>query len=88
MIQRLKLPRWNEILIEIYKNSSSNKYSQKLNRKIKGSLSHLRAIMKKLEKKNIIIRTPHKNQKNIELTEKGEKIAIAVLTIKTALHND
>ncbi len=88
MIQRLKLPRWNEILIEIYKNKNNNKYSQKLNRNIKGSLSHLRAIVKKLEKRNIIKVTPNKNQKDLELTEKGEKIAIAVLTIKTALHND
>lgn len=81
----LTLPRWNEILIEIYKTQDRNNYCQKLNRKIRGSLTHLRDMVRLLAKHNFIEINSGNKIKRLILTEKGKIITSALLVIKAEL---
>ena len=83
----LKLPRWHDVLLTIYRQKEDHRYSSKLNRYIKGSLTHLRIIIKRLEQNGLIRILPHKNKKCLVLTEKGERIALAIINIRTELKN-
>jgi predicted transcriptional regulator len=85
MKNHLRLPRWNDILLEIYKNQDRNNYCQRLNRNIRGSISHLREVVRLLAKSELINIERQKKIKRLILTEKGQKVTLAIMTIKSAL---
>jgi len=39
------MPRWNDVLVEIYNAMEQYRYCQKLTREVKGSLTYLREII-------------------------------------------
>ncbi|NQV14348.1 hypothetical protein HQ531_02735 [bacterium] len=81
----LYLPRWFEVLIAIQRASDRLNYSQKLNRQVMGSLTHLRAIVKLLEKYHLIEIQPDNKIKRIELTDRGRQISINIQHIQEQL---
>lgn len=85
MITKLALPRWHHVIIELYRKNIRPKYSQRLNRKIKGSINHLRQIVRMLSKKGLVRIIPSNKIKHLELTKRGEKVASAILEIKAEL---
>ena len=85
MISMIKLPRWGDVLLEISKTKERYRYCERIQKVVKCSRSHIREIVKTLEKSNLIEITPTTKIKRIELTEKGQKISIAIQTIKSEL---
>jgi len=81
----LYLPRWFDVLLAIHRASDRFNYSQKLNRQIMGSLTHLRAIVKLLKKYDLVEILPGNKVKRIELTDKGRQISINIQNIKEEL---
>ena len=81
----LKLPRWNDVLVEIFKNKEKNRYCDKLNKKIQGSRTHIREIVKLLARKRLIDIKPMKKIKLLRLTDKGKKITDSLIQIRTEL---
>ena len=81
----LKLPRWNEILIEIYKSQDRNNYCEKINRNIKGSLTYLREVVKLFAENNLIEISSENKIKRLIMTEKGKVITSALMIVKTEL---
>ena len=81
----LYLPRWNDVLVEIYGSDNGNRYCQKLNRGVKGSLTHLREVVRLLEKYELIEIVPTKKIKQINLTEKGKRACINIMNLKSEL---
>lgn len=85
MISLIKLPRWGDVLMEIHKSQERYRYCEKLQKCVKCSRSHIREIVKLLANNNLIEIIPARKIKRIALTRKGQKIAIAILTIKSEL---
>ena len=81
----LYLPKWSEILVEIYKAPEHSRYCQKINREVKASINHLRTIVKSLEEAKLIEIIPTKKIKRINVTEKGKRIVVCILNIKSEL---
>jgi len=81
----LNLPKWGDVLVEIYKAREHNRYCQRINREVKASINHLRAIVKMLEGAKLIEIVPTKKIKRINLTEKGESVATSIMKIKSEL---
>ncbi len=79
------MPRWSDVLVEIYKRAEFHRYCEKLNRGVKGSLSHLREIVKLLEKHDLIEIVPTRKIKRINLTERGKRVSISILNIKSEI---
>jgi len=85
MISLLKIPRWNDVLTEIHKTQEKYRYCEKLNKGVKCSRTHIREIVKLLAENKLVEIIPTKKIKKIALTEKGHKVTIAILTIKSEL---
>ena len=85
MMSTLRMPRWNDVLVEIHKSQEKHRYCEKLNRNIKVSRSHIREIVKLLALNNLIEIIPTNKIKKLELTKKGQKVTIAIQTIKSEL---
>ena len=85
MIKHLRLPKWNEILLEIYSNRRGYSYCQKLNKSVRGSIGYIGHMVKALARKNLVRITPKKNINRLELTDKGKKVASAIFEIKTEI---
>lgn len=85
MAEDLRLPKWNEILIAIYKAQQRKPYAQKLNREIKGSLTHLREVVKALADFQLIEIYEGKKAKQIVLTEKGRQVAEKLISVREYL---
>ena len=83
-----KLPRWNEVLLQIYKSRDSERYGERLNRLVRGSRTYLRRIIRMLEQYHLIEIIPTKKIKRLFLTDKGRKVAEHVQQIKLALPDD
>lgn len=88
MPEDLRLPRWNDVLIAIYKAQQRKPYCQRLNREIRGSLTHLREIVKALADFQLIEVYQGKKTKHIMLTEKGRQVAENLLQIKDYLRQN
>ena len=82
----LYLPRWNDVLVEIYGAANENRYCQKLNRGVKGSLTHLREVVRLLERYELIEIVPTKKIKQINLTEKGRRVCIHIINLKSEVN--
>jgi|APFre7841882654_1041346.scaffolds.fasta_scaffold91566_1 predicted transcriptional regulator len=85
MIHTLRLPRWNDVLLELYKSQQRQNYCEKLNRRVKTSRSHIQAIVKLLEKNGLITITPGKKLKKLSLTERGKDVATAIQQLRSEL---
>ncbi|MBN4081221.1 hypothetical protein JYT44_02530 [Caldithrix abyssi] len=85
MISTLRMPRWNDVLVEIYNTHPKYRYCQKLNRGVKASTNHIRAIVELLDENNLIEIFPTKKIRFIKITGKGESVAILLLELRTAL---
>lgn len=85
MIQKLRLPRWNDVLLELYKDQQRQNYCEKLNRRVKTSRSHIQAIVKLLEENGLITITPGKKLKRLTLTDRGKEIALAIQQLRLEL---
>lgn len=88
MPEHLRLPRWNDVLIAIYKAQQRKPYCQRLNREIHGSLTHLREIVKTLAEQQLIEVYNGKKTKHIMLTEKGRQVTESLLNIKEHLRHN
>jgi len=82
MPPRLRLTKWNEILIAISNCQRRCCYCEKLSRKISGSLTYLRDTIKALANNELIEIKPDKKIKWLYLTGKGKKISCALQEIK------
>lgn len=85
MISTLRMPRWNDVLLEIYNTHPRYRYCQKLNRGVKASANHIRAIVRLLYENNLIEIVPTKKIRFIEITGKGKAIAVLLLKLRTEL---
>ena len=85
MIQSLRLPRWNDVLFELYKDQQRHNYCEKLNRRVKTSRSHIQAIVKLLEKNGLVTITPGKKLKRLNLTQRGMDVAMAIHQLRVEL---
>jgi predicted transcriptional regulator len=85
MHQTIRLPRWSDILIEIYKSQENRRYCEKLNRRIRGSMTHLREVVRWLAQNGLVTITPTTKVKRLSLTEKGVKVAEYIISMKLEL---
>ena len=85
MVQYPKLPRWNDVLLQIYKSRDTTRYGEKLNRLVKGSRTHLRRVLVMLERHGLIEIIPSKKIKRLLLTDKGRRVAALLLEVRLAL---
>ena len=83
----LKDPLWQQLIIQIYKRRPKQRYLSRIHRNLKGSLTHLRVILQRLQERGLILINRKQNRKMLELTQKGEKVAIALLTLKSEINN-
>lgn len=88
MVELLHLPKWSDVLIEIYKAPEYKRYCQKINREVKASMNHLRTIVKLLAKEKLIEIIPTHKIHKINMTEKGERIVVCILNIKSELRQN
>jgi predicted transcriptional regulator len=82
MPHTIRLPKWSDILIEIYRSQENRRYCEKLNRRIRGSMTHLREVVKWLAQNQLITITPTTKVKQLALTEKGVKVAEYIINMK------
>ena len=86
MIPLLRLPRWNDVLLEIYKSGERNPYCEKLNRSLKASLTHIRDIVKSLAEHSLVEVKPNHKIKRLALTKRGKRVAVWIFQIKAELN--
>ncbi len=84
MAKKLSIPRWQRMLIEIHKASNHNRYGSYLIRTLGGSRTHIRQVLRKLERQGLVTLKRHHNRKVIVLTERGECIARAVMELQVS----
>jgi Mn-dependent DtxR family transcriptional regulator len=82
MSKTLRIPRWQRMLIEIFKASTHNRYGSYLIRVLGGSRTHIRYLLSKLERQGLVLLMRLQNRKTISLTDRGEKIAKAVMELQ------
>ncbi len=85
MSSSIYLPAWIDVLVELYKVPDYKRYCQRLGREVDTSMTHLRAVVKRLSEKRLIEIVPTKKINRIIVTEKGKRIAVAVQAIKSEL---
>lgn len=85
MIHKLRLPRWNDVLLEIYKSQHRHSYCERLNRRVRTSRSHIQAIVKLLEQNGLVERESGKKLKRLTLTDRGKEIALAIQQLRLEL---
>lgn len=82
MAPKLTIPRWQRMLIEIYRASTHNRYGSYLIRTIGGSRTHIREVLRRLERQGLVTLQRLHNRKIILLTERGKSIAGAVMELQ------
>lgn len=87
MTSDLRLPRWNDVLIAIYKNQDRENYCEKINRRVKGSLTHVREIVKQLDQAGLIETERETKINRLKLTSSGEKVANSIIEIRSNLRS-
>jgi len=85
MRKLIYIPKWMIVLVEIHQARGKRCYCQKLNREVKISINHLRSIVKYLEIKQLIEIVASKKIKDLHITEKGKRVAVAALNMKLEL---
>lgn len=82
-MKRLDLHKWTQVLVVLYNVPDKDRYCERLIREVHVSMSHLRQIIKHLEKEKLIFRKDGNRTKYIELTREGESLAHKFLDIYT-----
>ena len=85
LIKRLRLPRWNDVLLAIYQDIKENRYCERLNRNLKASRTHIRQIVKLLAQHNLIEIIETRKIKRLAITERGRRVIVAILQIRSEL---
>lgn len=85
MMYILRIPRWNDVLVELHRAQDRHSYCERLNRRIKASLTHVREIVKMLVRHRLVKVQPMKKIKHLALTDKGKRVAGSIIHIKTEL---
>ena len=85
MISKPNMPRWHDVLVAIHRSRERNRYCEKLNRVVKGSRSHLRELVKQLTRLSLIEIQPTSKIKRLALTEKGRKIVVSIMEIRSQI---
>ena len=83
MVRKIRIPRWQHILLVIYKSPERERYGERLNRIVQGSRTHLRVVLQGLVREGLITMKVRKNKKPVILTEKGERMAIALMELRS-----
>ena len=83
----LRLPRWIHVLLEIYKSQNKPSYCQRINRRLKASLSHIREIIKQLVTYKLVEIRPKHRIKRLVLTDRGRRIAASLQEIRYELNS-
>ena len=83
MNKKLRIPRWQYVLLAIHKAPVHHRYSEKLNRQIKGSRTYLRTVVKRLAKNGLIEIEPMGQKKSLILTEKGLRVATSIMQLRS-----
>ena len=73
------------MLVELYNAPEQNRYCQKINRVVNASANHIREIVQLLEQHRFVEINPTRQIKKIRVTEKGERVALSILKIKSEL---
>ncbi len=81
----LRMPKWNDILLKIHSSSEKSRYCEKLNKKIKGSRSYLRTVVRLLAQHRFIEIIPASKIKKLVITEKGKRVIIPLQQINIEL---
>lgn len=85
MKERLRFPQWHTVLLAIYRSQESHRYCQRLNRKVRGSLTHLRIIVSRLARHKLVKVVPRRKINLINLTKKGEQVASSIMRLRSVL---
>ena len=85
MCVAIYMPRWNDVLIELYKMPEHRRYCQRLFRAVNASANHVRTIVQELEAKGLVEIIPTKKIKRIHMTEKGTRVALSMIDIQSEL---
>ena len=83
----LKEPLWQQLLMQIYRQSPKQRYISRVFRKIGRSPTHLRIIIQRLHDTDLIQITPRKKRKYLEVTQKGKRVVVALLTLRNEINN-
>ena len=73
------------MLVEIHRAVERDRYCQRLNRRVRGSLNHLREIVRLLEMYGLIKVMPAGKINRIKLTDKGKRVTTCILKMKSEL---
>lgn len=87
MGKRLRMPKWNHVLLEIHRSREHQRYCERLNRTVKCSMTHLRDVVKHLERHGLIEFKPASKVKHIEITDKGKRVIYCIMQMKSELKN-
>lgn len=86
MIQFIRLPRWQAVLIAIYGSRERDRYAERLYRRLNTSRSHVREIVKKLAIQSLIEISSARKTKLLTLTKKGERMAVSLMNLNAELN--
>jgi len=87
MIHWFRLSGWQKMLLLIYRTRDRECYAERLYKKVKGSRSHARDVIRGLGKRGLIDINEDSKTKMITLSMKGRRIAEALLQVKTELND-
>ncbi len=89
------LPKWADVLVKIdnlcfYADKSGYKenYLERLKRKAKMAVSHLKVVVKALEQQHFVERVQHRHRRYFVMTEKGKKAANHVRELQIMLESE
>ena len=82
----LRLMRWTDVLLAIHRSKDHHCYCERLYRVVGCSRTHIRVIAKRLAESELVEITPIRNVKMLSLTEKGRRVTISLLALKSELN--
>ena len=85
MKPHLRMPRWIDILLAIYKSPEQHSYCERLNRSVGCSLTYFRNTVALMAKHDLLEIHEGRKIKTLRLTERGHQIASRILAIKSLL---
>lgn len=79
------MPRWQEVLLGIYRSRKRHRYAERLHRLIKGSRTYIREVVRRLAAYDLIQIVPTKKIKKLKLTERGRKVIHSILEMQSLM---
>ncbi len=82
-------PRWQVILLAVHRSPPHARYAERLIRQVKGSRTHLRAVIQRLITLELLQILPRGRVKELALTPKGVKVVATLHDLREHLpfHN-